>query len=72
MKNQVHFPSSCKVVGQVPVSNNEFSREDRFFIKDRHPELNSFGPIKIIDGFTGQETEVLVYQGILPPEYFCG
>jgi hypothetical protein len=70
MQSQVRFPSDCMVVGQVQISNDEFFRVDEFFIKGYHPELHAWGQVEIIDGKTGLETKVRVFQA--PSEYFLG
>jgi hypothetical protein len=55
-------------VGRVPLLINGCFREELlYFLGDRRDELARFGRVRLIEGFRGLETELLVW-GIFP----CG
>jgi hypothetical protein len=70
MESHVHFPPGVEPVGRVPVRESEDFREDLFYVKGIHPELNFLGKVSFIQGDTGPETQIDVIEG--PSEYFYG
>lgn len=67
----VRFPPGCEVVGVVHVSSEDGIDVDRCYVREVHPELHFYGPLKYQEVSSGIETVVTITQG-LPPEVFLG